>query len=149
MVNYPPRAASPELFRTFGIVSPLATHWRPATCAEVDCSAHAYGFQVTCDLRTQLGVDQARYIRDKAGRAFTHRFTDDGRVIKFTFPAGQRCFVAHRLPLGRPALFVVHNGDHRGAGRRPVDGRRYDRPDQWVDDFAGHQDKLATAARRG
>lgn len=148
-MNRPARLLGPEHFRTFGIASPAATHWRPATCAEVDCAAHANGFRVTCDLRTQLGVDQARYIRDKAGRHFTHTFSDEGRVITFTFPAGQRCFVAHRLPLGRPALFVVQNGDHRGPGRRQLERRRYDRPDQWVDDFATHQDQLATAARRG
>lgn len=148
-VNYPLRKAGPELYRTFGIANPGATHWRPATCVEVDCAAHRDGFRVVCDLRTRLGVDQARYIRDKAGRAFTHAFTEDGRVITFTFPAGQRCFIAHRLPLGRPALFIVRNGDHRGPGRRPLERRQYDRPDQWVDDFATHQDRLATAARRG
>lgn len=149
MVAYPPRRLGPEAYKTFGIASPRATHWRPATCGEVDCAANANGFRVRCDLRTQLGVDQARYIRDKAGRHYTHEFSDEGRVITFTFPAGQRCFVAHQLPLGRPALFVVRNGDHRGSGRRPLERRQYDRPDQWVDDFATHQDKLATAADRG
>jgi hypothetical protein len=139
----------PEYYRTFGIASPQATHWRAATCVEVDCAAHTNGFQVTCDLRTQLGVNQARYIRDKAGRHFTHAFSDEGRVITFTFPPGQRCFIAHQLPLGRPALFVARNGDWRGSGRLPPERRRYDRPDQWADDFATHQDRLATAAARG
>lgn len=149
MITRPARMLGPELYRTFGIAAPQATHWRPATCAEVDCANWANGFRVTCDLRTQLGVDQARYIRDKAGRHFTHAFTDDSRVITFTFPAGQQCFIAHRLPLGRPALFVARNGDWRGSGRRPLERRVFDRPDQWVDTFAEHQDKLATAARRG
>lgn len=149
MVTYPPRALPPELFKTFGIRRPAKTHWRPATCVEVECDAHANGFRVTCDLRTVLGLDQARYIRDKAGRAFTHQFAEDGKVVAFTFPAGQKCFIDHRVPLERPALFVVRNGDHRGSGRRRPERRVFDRPDQWVDTFAEHQDRLATAAQRG
>ena len=149
MVNYFTRKLGPERYKTFGIMAPLATHWRPPTCTEVGCAWEADGFSVTCDLRTDLGVKQARYIRDQAGRAFTHVFTEDGRVITFAFPAGQRCFVAHRLPLERPAIFIVRNGDHRGAGRRPAERRVFDRPDQWTETFAEHQDKLATAARRG
>lgn len=148
-IFYLPRKAGPEAYKTYGIASPRATHWRPATCAEVECTNWVHGFTVRCDLRTQLGVDQARYIRDKAGRHFTHTFSDEGRVITFIFPAGQQCFAQHEVPLGRPALFVVRNGDHRGPGRRPLERRTYDRPDQWVDDFATHQDRLATAAARG
>lgn len=152
MVNYAPRRFGPELYRTYGIVSPLATHWRAATCAEVDCANWVHGFRVTCDLRTDLGVRQARYVRDTAWerkQPFQHAWTEQGRVITFIFQAGQPCFTSHRLPVGRPALFIARNGDHRGAGRRTLDRRRYDRPDQWVDDFATHQDKLSTAARRG
>lgn len=148
-LNRPAPRAPAEDYKTFGIASPRATHWRPATCAEIGCAAHANGFLVRCDLRTQLGVDQAHYIRDKAGRHFTHAFSDQGRAVTFTFPAGQQCFIAHQLPLGRPALFVVRNGDWRGPGRRPLERRQYDRPDQWADDFATHQDRLATAAHRG
>jgi hypothetical protein len=149
MVNHLSRRFGPELYTTFGIVSPAATHWRAATCTEVGCAWEAHGFSITCDLRTDLGVKQARYIRDKAGRAYTHVFTEGGQVITFSFPAGQSCFVAHRLPLERPAVFVVRNGDHRGAGRLPAARRVFDRPDQWADTFAEHQDKLATAAARG
>lgn len=149
MINYLPRAAPAEAFKTFAITRPAQTHWRPATCAEVACDAHARGFTVRCDLRTVLGLDQARYIRDKAGRHFTHEFAEDGKVITFTFPAGQKCFIDHRRPLDRPALFVVRNGDHRGSGRRRPGRRVFDRPDQWVDTFAEHQDRLATAAQRG
>jgi hypothetical protein len=148
-IRYPPRALPAEMFKTFGIRRPLKTHWRPATCAEVDCAAHARGFTIRCDLRTVLGLDQARYIRDKAGRHFTHVFSEEGKVITFTFPAGQKCFQDHRLPLERPALFIVRNGDHRGPGKRRPEKRVFDRPDQWVDTFAEHQDRLATAAQRG
>lgn len=147
-INYPARRAGPEAYRTFGIVNPAETHWKPATCAEVDCANDRNGFIVTCDLRTAAGVRQARYVRDTVGRPYVHVFSEGDKVITFTFPAG-RCFVVHKLPLGRPALFVVRNGDHRGSGRRPADRQVFDQPSHWAETFAEHQDRLATAAQRG
>jgi hypothetical protein len=152
MVQYAPRAAPPEAYKTFGIANPGATHWRPATCREVDCANLVNGFKVTCDLRTPLGLKQARYVRDTAAerhQPYAHAWLEGDKIIVFIFEAGQECFYAHRLPLGRPALFLVRNGDHRGSGRRSADRRIYDRSDQWQDDFATHQDRLAEAARRG
>src|SRR6478752_3117149 len=78
----------PQALQTFEIAEPLPTHWRPATCAEVECQAHMAGWRTTIDLTTDLGVKQARYIRDHAGRHFTHEFSGDGGMITFTFPAG-------------------------------------------------------------
>lgn len=145
--------------QTFEIAEPLPTHWRPATCAEVECQAHAHGWRTTIDLRTDLGVRQARYIRDKAGRHFTHEFSGDGKMITFTFPAGQTCFTPHRVQLGRPALFVVRRGGHRdavgvrGARPRPIrslpGARVFDRPDQWADDLHEATDRMIAARQRG
>ena len=151
---------SPQKLQTFEIAEPLPTHWRPATCAEVECEAQVRGWRTTCDLGTDLGVRQARYIRDKAGRHFTHEFSGDGKMITFTFPAGQQCFTPHRVSLGRPALFVVRRGGHRdSAGRhggprpRPVTAwpgaRVFDRPDQWADDLHEATDRVAAARQRG
>ena len=145
-----PRLA-PEHMRTYAIAEPRATHWRAVRCeqAEGGCDAHERGWKTTCDLGTQLGLDQARYIRDVAGRTFTHAFSGDGKLITFTFPAGQQCFAGHRVSLGRPALFVVRNGDHRGSGRRPRERRVYDRGDQWMDDLHETTDSLVRRAQRG
>lgn len=141
----------PEAMRTYAIAEPQATHWRKVPCAQAQegCPAHESGWQTTCDLTTQLGLDQARYIRDKAGRTFSHTFSGDGKLITFTFPAGQQCFAGHRVSLGRPALFVVQNGDRRGTGRRPRERRLFDRGDQWMDDLHETTDRLVTAAQRG
>lgn len=115
--------------QTFAIREPLPTHWRKVACeqAEEGCDAHANGWTTACDLTTDLGLRQARYIRDRAGRAFTHTFSGDGNLITFTFAAGQQCFAGHRASLGRPALFVVQNGRQ---GRRV-----FDRGDQWMSDL--------------
>ncbi len=144
----------PQALQTFEIAEPLPTHWRPATCAEVECQAHMAGWRTTIDLTTDLGVKQARYIRDHAGRHFTHEFSGDGRMITFTFPAGQRCFTEHRVQLGRPALFVVRRGGHRDSVRgRPLRAlpgvRVFDRPDQWADDLHEATDRVAAARQRG
>lgn len=144
----------PQALQTFEIAEPLPTHWRPASCAEVECEAHAHGWRTTCDLTTDLGVRQARYIRDKAGRHFTHEFSGDGKLITFTFSAGQQCFTPHRVSVGRPALFVVRRGGHRDPhGPRPVRHlpgvRVFDRPDQWADDLHEATDRVAAARQRG
>lgn len=143
-----------QALQTFEIAEPLPTHYRPASCAEVECEAHAHGWRTVCDLMTELGLRQARYIRDKAGRHFTHEFSGDGNMITFTFQAGQECFTPHRVSLGRPALFVVRNGGHRDSTRGPsvrrMPGVRvFDRPDQWADDLHEATDRLAAARQRG
>lgn len=145
----PPRLP-PEAMQTYAIAEPKATHWRAVPCeqAEGGCDAHERGWKTTCDLSTQLGLDQARYIRDKAGRTFTYEYRTK-TLLTFVFAAGQQCFAGHRVSLGRPALFVVRNGDARGPGRRPLQRRVFDRPDQWVDDLHETTDRLVTQAQRG
>lgn len=147
-------ALPPQALQTFEIAEPLPTHWRPASCAEVECEAHAHGWRTAIDLGTDLGVRQARYIRDKAGRHFTHEFSGDGKMITFTFPAGQTCFTPHRVPVGRPALFVVRRGGHRDSNSgRPIRAlpgvRVFDRPDQWADDLHEATDRVVAARQRG
>lgn len=76
------------------------SHWREASCAEVDCPHYLGGW------RTVVGSNsaQAGYIRHNSNRAFTETKTDDG-VSAFVFSAGQRCFREHKMPLDRPAHF--------------------------------------------
>jgi hypothetical protein len=126
-----------EHYQTWKITAPIATHTRPATCEEVDCEPHRNGWVTV----VPAGSDLEDLVR-RSGRAFTEERRDGG-LIAFTFHAGQPCFQAgeHRVPLDRPALFLVRDGDWRGNPRgTPV--RRYDKPYQWVDDMAGHLDRL-------
>jgi hypothetical protein len=137
-------AAGPEAFKTYGIRAPLSTHWRAASCAEVECEHYLNGW------RTIVPADspQAEYIRRRSGRKFTEE-RQPGGLTEFTFPAGQPCFQAsaHRLRVEREERFLIRDGDHRGNPRgTPV---RELRPDDWADDFANHQDKIATQFERG
>lgn len=136
----------PESYRTYAIVAPLATHFRPATCEEVGCRGWANGW-VT---RLPVGHELIDLITSgRTGRRYQETTAPGAAEREFAFPAGQSCFRAsqHRVPLERDPLFVVKDGDRRGnpRGTRPA----LLRADQWVDEFATHQDALATARERG
>ena len=102
-----------------GIVQPVATHYEPATCAEMDCPHYLKGWKTTCDETTELGQNQARYIRRMSGRKFTESRLQTG-LTEFTFEAGQMCFRQHIGPSGRPPLFIYRNGEQVRT-LRPLD----------------------------
>jgi hypothetical protein len=130
-------------YKTYAISSPLSTHYRDGTCDEAGCLAHRHGWQTSVDEATDLGQRQAHYIRKLSGRRFTERRTELG-LTAFTFEAGQRCFATpHKVPLGRPEIYVVRGGDWRGDPTRGEATRVHSGPDAWVNDFGEHQDRLA------
>lgn len=134
-------------YKTYRISSPLATHWRDGTCAEADCEAYRLGWQSTIDESTELGQRQAHYIRRESGRGFReHR--DQAGLTVFAFEAGQQCFAGpHKVPVGRPELYLVRGGDWRGnpTGEQRVHANAAD----WIEDFGEHQDRLADQQRQG
>ena len=136
-----------EAYQTYRIVSPLATHCRPGTCAEADCPHYEHGLQSPIDEATVLGQQQAHYIRKQSGRGFTEERLPGG-LTQFTFAAGQTCFAApHQVPLGRPELYLVRGGDWRG---NPTGEQRTHRDAQdWIDDFGEHQNNLADQMKKG
>lgn len=135
----------PEDYKTYAIRAPKSTHTRKATCREVECVNFTRGFKVTCDTSTDLGLRQARYLVNHSGRHHTREKV--GERLTFVFPAGTTCFTEHRVSLEREPLFIVRDGDHRGNPRgTPVITRA---ADEWVDDFANHQIKVAERVERG
>lgn len=149
--------AGPEAYKTYSMQAPLETHWRVATCTEVACPGEEFGWTTLCLEADDLGQRQAHYIRTLSGRQFTENRREDG-MTEFNFPPGQRCFstvirggrtvAGHSMRIDRPELFIVRDGDFRG---NPFDTTPivHTRPEDWVDDFANHQIKLAEAAQRG
>jgi hypothetical protein len=132
--------------KTFEIAAPLASHWRPASCAEVECQHYIHGWMTT----VLPGSDDETLIR-QSGRAFLpHSETMPDGFVRYTFPPGQPCFRAatHRAPLEREPLFTLRGGDWRG-NPRGLAAQTYDRAYQWVDDFATHQQRLADRLNRG
>lgn len=124
--------------KTYSIRSPLATHWRPASCEEYGCAALEHGWMSPIDETTDLGAKQAHYIRAESDRKFAEQRAEDGKTL-FVFEAGQECFTTHHVPLDRPELFIVRDRDQI-ARRRPAD---------WVEDFSTHQQMIADAIQEG
>ena len=114
--------------QTFRASAPPSTHFRPATCKEVDCTHYLGGWQ------TILPTDHQHleWIRHHSGLHFTESRSDG--TVTFTFPPGQPCFrrTEHRISLERPSIFTVNNG--RGFSRRE--------PDAWVDEMGEQLEKL-------
>jgi hypothetical protein len=111
-------------------------------CASVGCAAWRQGWDTVVDEDTDLGKRQAAYIRQNSGRTFKELRSETGLTV-FRFESGQRCFANHET---RPARFLVRGGDHRsnlGVIREHVGA------DDWVEDFALHQDHLAERIGRG
>lgn len=136
-----------QAMQTYQVVAPAATHFRPATCAEVDCPHYLHGWHSPIDERTELGQRQAHYIRNQSGRRYTEDRHQVPGLTLFTFEAGQTCFQQHQMRLDRPEIFLVRDGDWRGNPTGQT--RRHAGPDDWVDDFANHQQKLADQLEKG
>lgn len=137
-------------YQTFSIAAPSKTHWRKATCAEVNCWAHRNGWKTVVDERTQQGMGQAYYIRRESKRRYREHRNEVGLTV-FEFESGQACFNAdtHRTRIDRPEILIVRPGDWRGNPDGPRAVRHHRRPTDWVEEFAEHQDYLSRMVQRG
>lgn len=133
--------------KTYQLLAPVRTHFRPAMCADVDCAAYLRGWETRVDESTDLGARQAHYIRREARRRYVETRERSGLTV-FVFEAGQSCFRQHRSALERQPLYVVRDGDWRG-NPRGTEPRIHDRPDDWVDDFATHQGRIVDTLNQG
>lgn len=147
-----PTHLPPQSKVAYRIVAPLATHWRAATCEEVECTYYLDGWQLRADSLSEAD----RHAVDTSGRHYKVLRIAEGETW-LVFEAGQPCFRQwmpgqqfieghHRVPNNRPEAYLRSAGDWRlylGSHCR------FDRGDQWRDDFAEHQDKLATQKERG
>jgi hypothetical protein len=143
MNRIPPQGRVQD-YKTYQIISPLSTHWRPATCAEVDCPNYLKGWR----LRVEGLPADMLHAAKTSGRKFTELdVTADEHWLMFE--AGQPCFRAseHRKLLDKQEIFVVRDGDFRGNPTGNV--RKHTRPEHWQEDFAEHQDKLARQIQQG
>ncbi|OYP14079.1 hypothetical protein CFC35_05800 [Streptomyces sp. FBKL.4005] len=134
-----------ESYKTYAMVSPLSSHFRPATCAEVDCPHYLNGWRVRVEGLTPQDIHAAK----TSGRRWIEQRVADGETW-LVFEAGQPCFKAsqHRTRVDRPPLYIVRDGDHRG-NPRGTKARLHQRAADWQEDFAEHQQKLADEIRKG
>lgn len=152
-INWPQMKLPVGMMRTYGLAAPQATHFRRATCQEVDCPNYANGWKSGFDVTVPEKAHAANMIRlhYKAG-AFTYEELRDGagRVVKvvFTFAAGQQCFDPHSVPLERDPIAYRRGGDFRGNPTGELTTVHSDLGD-WLDDFGNHQLKIQQQYERG
>lgn len=157
----PDPAGPPQLYKTYHLARPLrfengrpgpGSHWREATCQEVDCENYRLGWTTVIDVSRRArgtipaGATQANYIRLHSKRRFT--MTQAGDMVTFVFPPGQKCFVPHLAPVGREPVFVMVDGDWRGNPLRtkPVvfGGHR-----QFIDDMGERLQRVRDQHQKG
>jgi hypothetical protein len=134
-------------YKTYRVSMPQATHWVDISCEEAECENYANGWKTLVDERNELGMKQAHYIRKESGRGFTEERTPIGGTA-FVFRPGQPCFTRHKVRGHQPEIFLVQGGDYRG-NPRGIPTVRHKRPEDWVEDFALHQEKVKTILERG
>jgi hypothetical protein len=139
----------PEHFKTFTMSAPFKTHWRLATCEEYECDGVVNGFVTTVDMSTDLGQRQYHYLTHDEDRSPVIQRVGP-KTFKFMYRPGTPCFQRgdHRVPIGRPPFYLVSDGDWRGNPRR-TQALRHRRAEDWIDQFANHQDEIATTVKRG
>jgi hypothetical protein len=127
-------------YDTYSIDQPADTTVK-AACHDVGCPAYLRGWETPVDESTELGRQQAAYIRGRSGRTFTE--VAGAGVTVFRFEARQRCFADHKT---RPQTFAVRRGDWR-ADLGPL--RTHSRPIDWVEDMQEALSSVSDDRKRG
>lgn len=132
-------------YQTFRIKQPLRTHFRRATCVEVDCERYRHGFKIHTDPRTQVGQRQAFLIRESGTRHTAVKMPDG--MVDYLFAPGTMCFERHYRSLFREPLTAITRGDWR----TPRDRRqpRIMPAGEWLSRFEEHQGAIAAMVARG
>lgn len=146
-LNRPENRLDARHYQTFQIKAPLDTHWEKVPCDATNCKAAESGWKMVIDLNTDLGVQQARYIKHQSGRRYEIADQRDG-MVTLIFPGGQPCFAVHRRRIDREEVYAVKGGDHRGNPLKTVT-RVHKKPEFWVEEFAENQDRIAEIQKRG
>lgn len=143
MNRMPPQGRVQD-YKTYQIAAPLKTHWRQATCAEVNCLQYEKGWQVRVENLTAEMLHTAK----NSGRKYNELHVAEGETW-LVFEAGQPCFRAamHRTKLDRQELYIARDGDWRGnpTGRT----LRHTRPEHWVEDFQTNSERIIQLRERG
>lgn len=144
-LSRPAPLMSAAAYKTYEMRSPLPTHFRAATCAEVQCPHYLNGWRVRVEGLAPEDVHAAK----NSGRRWVEQHIAEGETW-LLFEAGQNCFRVsqHRARIDRPPLYIVRDGDFRG-NPRGTKARLHQRAADWVEDFAGHQQAIADEIEKG
>lgn len=137
----PQPAGDPRSYKTFGIRAPLSTHFRKATCEEVDCADWRYGWKLRWDVLSESD----RHLITHCGRKYV---IDQEWII---FEAGQPCFRfdVHRTRVDRPELYLVKGSHMSMASRHAGGAMQHKNVEDWIDDFQNTTDKVVQQLKEG
>ena len=135
-------------YKSYSWRQPLETHSHRVSCADAQCSDYRHGWVTLVDTATELGQRQFDYLSHDTSRS-PHVEKTGTSLVSFTYPPGSQPFDStrheHYRPIGYDPVTLVTGGDWRGNPRRTEP--RIMRPQDWICDFAEHQEKLARAQR--
>ncbi len=135
----------PNAYKTYA----LRALFRPANCIEIDCENYLKGWTFKVDhLRADPRLEHA--VRNSRKKFVEKELSGEMYLV---FEPGQMCFAvkSHKKQREQDPLLFVARGDWRTYLPKtglPPEPRRM-KPDDWVDDFANHQDKINTLIARG
>lgn len=143
-VNRVPPKMPTHCYKTFRVMSPISTHYRPATCEEAKCDAFLNGWTYN---KTALAAGNLLYAVTHAGKRY--REVEHDKETYLVFEPGQRCFHSstHVVPLERPEFYFSGRGDHRSFSTRKA--QKFTRPEDWQDSFATHLDMIRREIEKG
>lgn len=123
---------------THAILQPVQTHWRKATCVEVDCDHYLNGWGMDAGSVPAKAIALAK----RSGRRYRSIFSESG-VEQLIFEAGQPCFKAseHRALLDREPVFIRRSGDWRGNPDGNVKPLVFSGADSWKDSIGTTLDR--------
>lgn len=133
-----------SMYTTYSVRSPIATHFRRATCAEAGCAAYEKGWRT----RKEGLTPELLHTATTSGRKYTELSVGPGETY-LVYEAGQPCFAesTHLVPLDRPEFYTVRGGDWRGNPRG--EKRIHTRAEDWTEDLHEHTDRIAKALEEG
>lgn len=147
-----------QAMQTYEIIAPVETHFRSATCQEVDCADYQKGWATIVDESDpDRGQMQAHYIRRESKRSFRELRSEQAAIefpqlshlgpglTVFIFAANQQCFTAHQTRIDRPEFFTVSAGDWRAR----LSPKQQMRPDNWTEHMNEGLYKLQRIVERG
>ena len=152
-INRPAPLMPARAYKTYTVAAPIRTHWREVTCAEAPhCKEYVNGWLTVVDERAvgetgNLAERQAYYIRHDKTRSYVESQDSSGHTV-FDFAPGQKPFPPHEthyIKTDRPEIYLVKPGDHRTNGTPFT----HTRSDDWVEDFAIHQQTISDEIKKG
>lgn len=109
--------------QTHQIDAPLTSHWRKATCEEVECTKYLQGYGIPLKGLDAEDLGLLRKFVEQYRIRCSRVEINDGEWHLWVEP-GQRCLLAdtHRKRLDREEIFLVRPGDWRGnpGDREPI-----------------------------